>query len=273
MSEAGSRFWPVNTIVSLMHGSFCKIFFSTYLTPYQIYNTNCGVFTPFKNCSIETRSRDYATVDEAVFPPWRAKQNRAEPWRVAHRLVSSSITSHRLASPLIASHRLASPRLVCCQATAINTWMTQEWRGVTWPRQQWLHAFQQWRNNWSTVGRSVSRVSDQGFIGETEARLRVSSRWEIAGGSSWVVSSHPVKTLIVSVLRAVARRRLGKTKNPSAYATVNWKVCKWAITLYCLYISVFRCECVTQLLTNPIIRTRTRHFSGVYHHTRHNIII
>jgi hypothetical protein len=77
------------------------------------------------------------------------------PWRVA---------SHR-----IASHRLASPHLVYCQATAINTCMTQDRGRVTWQLQQWRHAFQQWRNNWSTVGRSVSRVSDQGFIGESEA--------------------------------------------------------------------------------------------------------
>jgi hypothetical protein len=39
------------------------------------------------------------------------------------------------------------------------------------------------RNNRSTVGRSVFRVSDQVFIGETEAGLQVkfssSSRWEI----------------------------------------------------------------------------------------------
>jgi hypothetical protein len=69
----------------------------------------------------------------------------------------------------------ASPRLVCCHATAINTWITQEWGRVTWSRQQWRHAFQQWRKNWS-----VSRVSDQGHICETEARLWVSSRWDIA---------------------------------------------------------------------------------------------
>jgi hypothetical protein len=33
----------------------------------------CGLFTPCKNCNIETRSRDYATVDEAVFSPCRAE--------------------------------------------------------------------------------------------------------------------------------------------------------------------------------------------------------
>jgi hypothetical protein len=33
----------------------------------------CGVFTPCKNCNIETHSRDYATVNEAVFSPCRAE--------------------------------------------------------------------------------------------------------------------------------------------------------------------------------------------------------
>jgi hypothetical protein len=80
----------------------------------EIKNTYCGVFTPCMNCNIKTSSRDYATVDEAVFSPCRA-----EPWRV--------------------SHHVASPRLVCCQDTAINTWTTQEWGRDTWPRQQWRH--------------------------------------------------------------------------------------------------------------------------------------
>jgi hypothetical protein len=34
----------------------------------------CGVFTPCKNCNIETRSHDYATVDEALFSPCRAER-------------------------------------------------------------------------------------------------------------------------------------------------------------------------------------------------------
>jgi hypothetical protein len=50
----------------------------------------CGVFTPCKNRNIETRSRDYATVDEAVFSPSRAEL---------------SVTSR-------ASRRIASPRLL-----------------------------------------------------------------------------------------------------------------------------------------------------------------
>jgi hypothetical protein len=72
--------------------------------------------------------------------------------------------------PLLGSAVVNTSR---CQATAVNTWMTQEGEGVTWPRQQSRHEFQQWCNNGSTVGRSVSRVSDQGFIGKTEARSRV----------------------------------------------------------------------------------------------------
>jgi hypothetical protein len=51
-----------------------------------------------------------------------------------------------------------------------------------------------------------------------------------------------------------------KTENPSVCATVNWKLCKPEIALYCLYLSVIKRECVTKVLINPIIRTRTRHF-------------
>jgi hypothetical protein len=38
------------------------------------------------------------------------------------------------------------------------------------------------------------------------------------------------------MLRTVARRRLVKTENPRACATVNWKVCKSAIVLYLIVI-------------------------------------
>jgi hypothetical protein len=34
-----------------------------------------------------------------------------------------------------------------------------------------------------------------------------------------------------------------ETENPSACATVNWKVCKSAIVLYCLYLSVIKRGC------------------------------
>jgi hypothetical protein len=130
-----------------------------HLLPY------CGVFTPCKNRNLETRSRDYATVDEAVFSPCRAELCRVVLSR--------------------AWPRIASLRLACCQATAINTWMTQEWGEVTWSRQQWRHAFQQWRNSRSTVGRSISRVADQGFLGETEA----CSRGVLVGRQPWRVRS------------------------------------------------------------------------------------
>jgi hypothetical protein len=66
--------------------------------------------------------------------------------------------------------------------------------------------------------------------------------------------------VLVSVLRSVARRRPVETKNPSACATVNCQVWKSAIALYCLYLIVIKRECVTKVLINPIIRTRTRHF-------------
>jgi hypothetical protein len=37
-----------------------------------VYLLYCGVFTPYKNRNFETRSRDYVTVDEAMFSPCRA---------------------------------------------------------------------------------------------------------------------------------------------------------------------------------------------------------
>jgi hypothetical protein len=38
-----------------------------------------GVFMPLKNRKLETCSRDYATVDEAVFSPCRAEPRSAVP--------------------------------------------------------------------------------------------------------------------------------------------------------------------------------------------------
>jgi hypothetical protein len=53
----------------------------------------CSVFTPCNIFNITTRSRDYATVDEAVFSPCRAEPSRALQCRDESR-----ITLHRLAS-------------------------------------------------------------------------------------------------------------------------------------------------------------------------------
>jgi hypothetical protein len=51
--------------------------------------------------------------------------------------------------------------------------------------------------------------------------------------------------VLVSMLRSVARRRLVERENASACATVSWKVCKSAIALCCLHLSVIKSECVT----------------------------
>jgi hypothetical protein len=51
------------------------------------------------------------------------------------------------------------------------------------------------------------------------------------------------ETVIVSVLRSVARRRLEMTGNSSARTAVNWKVRKSAIALYCLYLNVIKRDC------------------------------
>jgi hypothetical protein len=155
-----------------------------YIYIYIYIYIYCGVFTPCKNCNIETRSRDYATVEKAVFSPCRAE-------------LCCAVTSR------------ASPRLVCCQPTAINTWMIHEWGGVTWPRRQLRHAFQRWCNNWSTVGRSVSRVSDQGFIGETETRLQEASvgdsRGKFVSCELWAVSLWRLKVWCEDFMCAIVQ--------------------------------------------------------------------
>jgi hypothetical protein len=92
--------------------SFIKLYTITKISLHTIYLgciindflKYCGVFTPCKNCNIETRSRDYATADEVVFSLCRAKQSQAEPSRAA-----------------------------------ISTWIMQEWGRVTWLRQQWCN--------------------------------------------------------------------------------------------------------------------------------------
>jgi hypothetical protein len=88
--------------------------------------------------------------------------------------------------------------------------------------------------DWLTVSRSVTlTLADFSFLSDSD-RLQLSSR---AMGQEMARGLHSFEVLI-PVLRSVARRRLVKTGNPSACATVKRKVCKSAIALYCLYLSV-----------------------------------
>jgi hypothetical protein len=132
--------------------------------------TYYGVFTPCENRNLETCPGDYATVDEAVFSPCRAE-------------VYHAVTSR--ASPLI-----TYPRLLCCQATAINPWMTQEW----WSRDHVSSDVTRFNSD-ATIEApfegAFPRVSDQGFIGETEARLQaVLGSRQLRQVRSWRRSDH-----------------------------------------------------------------------------------
>jgi hypothetical protein len=55
-----------------------------------------------------------------------------------------------------------------------------------------------------------------------------------------------------------------ETGNPSACATVIWIVRKTEIELCDLYLSVIKSECITQLIINPFVRTRTRLISNLH---------
>jgi hypothetical protein len=54
----------------------------------------CGVFTPCKNSNIESRSQDYATVDEAVISPCRAEPSRDESRIASPRLFPGDSYKH-----------------------------------------------------------------------------------------------------------------------------------------------------------------------------------
>jgi hypothetical protein len=76
------------------------------------------------------------------------------------------------------------------------------------------------------------------------------------------------ETVRVCVLGSFAGKLRVETEDPNACATVCCKLCKSGISSY---LSAIKSVRVSQLLINPIIRTRTRLISGVHHPTRHNI--
>jgi hypothetical protein len=83
----------VNRRISIIYyTSYIRIKISSVLIE---KTKHCGVFKPCKKCNLETRSCDYATVDEAVFSPCRAELCR----------VVSSLASSRHAS-LVARQEL-----------------------------------------------------------------------------------------------------------------------------------------------------------------------
>jgi hypothetical protein len=60
-----------------------------------------------------------------------------------------------------------------------------------------------------------------------------------------------------------------ETENLSACATVNCKLCKYSDSAVLI---VIKRECVTEVLINSIIRTRTRYFRHAYHPTSESIL-
>jgi hypothetical protein len=105
------------------------------------------------------------------------------------------------------------------------------------------------RVNWRTMWAVVSWVRENNSGSENSA-FQVSSRRELWRMLLWREDLCVIFGVwdcgIFFVLRSVARRRVVKTGNPSTSATVNWKVCKREIALYCLCVSIIKSECLTK---------------------------
>jgi hypothetical protein len=132
----------------------------------------CRVFTPFKNCKFETRSRDYATVDEAVFSTFRAElvvpcgAVLTEPRLASPRLASLSLSDKckRLDRAKIGTGHVTSASVLTSRVSA----MKQQQKHCGLPR-VWSRVY---RRDWSPF--SVSSQLVLGF----SPRLN-SSRWGI----------------------------------------------------------------------------------------------
>jgi hypothetical protein len=66
--------------------------------------------------------------------------------------------------------------------------------------------------------------------------------------------------------KSVGRLRLVKTENPNACVTVNCKVCRIAIALYCLE---FRVECIRCNKSSPSYKSRTNPYTWQYVYLRY----
>jgi hypothetical protein len=92
------KLWPIAKSLMKRDGPKAPI---TIHGPLGI--TYCGVFTPYKNYNVETRSRDYAIVDEMVYSPCCAEDSRPE-LRRAEALTSRYL--HGITPPRVARQPL-----------------------------------------------------------------------------------------------------------------------------------------------------------------------
>jgi hypothetical protein len=109
----------------------------------------CGVFMPCKNRNLITCSCNYATVDETVFSLYRAELRRVVPPPTPRIASSRSLPGNsykHLGDARVGMGHMTESAVMSRVSIVLH--------------------------NRSTFGRSVSRVSDQGFIGETEVRLQ-----------------------------------------------------------------------------------------------------
>jgi hypothetical protein len=134
------------------------------------FQTYCGVFTPCKNCNLETCSRDYATVDDAVFSPSRAELCCAVTSRSSPSLLTGN--SYKL----LDDARVGRGHVTASAVTSRVSTVTQQLKYC-------------WKERFPRVRSRVYRRHWSSFTS--------SSRWEIAVAlgefSAWVVKNASVK--------------------------------------------------------------------------------
>jgi hypothetical protein len=167
------------------------------------------------------RYHDYATVDGAVFSPCQAEQSHDESRIASPHLLPGNSYKHLDDTRVGKGHVTTSA-------------VTQQLKCFPLVRSR------VYRRDWSQFWRSYQWVLN----GRQPWKVR---NWRRADLENWRLYVWHLKseTVVVCVLRSVARRWLVERENPSACATVNWKVCISAVVLYCLYVRVIKCACVT----------------------------
>jgi hypothetical protein len=179
----------------LIHTVSGKLAILKYYTYSWVY-TVTRQFTLLERCNIMKILREFLRITthfRRINDPYVASVRRSFP----SVFLYSAVYNHPKILTKIVSKTLNkkwqnpiwTPSTACLPYIEVKSgWLAKKHvykANDSWKVKKKKKRFQQWRNSRSPVGRSVSRMSDPGFIRETEARLRV----VLSGRQLWKVRS------------------------------------------------------------------------------------